>query len=114
MRLAILAALLATAPALAQEAPARSAATVEAPPVSQSISLSDDMQVYSSDGVLVAKTYLFRDEAYSGNDSFFVEAPHFLLRRIYPREAYVDGSVVRLRMTAAQFGARQQNPPDGV
>lgn len=77
--------------------------------------LSDGMPVVSSDGVRVAEVaHLYRRTAYGPNDTFFTLAPMQLLRRIYGREAFVEGGQVKLRMTAAQFRARNQNPPDWI
>lgn len=76
--------------------------------------MHDGMAVISSDGATVAKTiYIPKPgQTYVAEKSFFtVEERIFFLRRIYPREAWVDGDVVRLRMTAKQFRARSQNPP---
>jgi hypothetical protein len=83
-------------------------------PASESITVHDGMAVISSDGVTVAKTaYIPKpSQTYVAERSFFtLEERIYFLRRIYPREAWVDGNVVRLRMTAKQFRARSQNPP---
>lgn len=83
-------------------------------PASESITVQDGMPVISSDGVTVAKTIYVSKPAqtYVAEKSFFtVEERIFMLRRIYPREAWVEGNTVRLRMTAKQFRARSQNPP---
>lgn len=103
-------ALLAT-PAFAQQAPAPQA-TADGP---NGISgLRDDMAVISSDGVKVATTaHISNEPDYGPEDSFFTsDVGVFMERRIRGREAYVEGDTVRLRMTAAQFRARGQNPPD--
>jgi len=95
-------------PAVAQQRPSAPAA----PAVSDTITLTRGMPVRTSDGVVVAETaHIYGDGVYSGDKSFFTLAPLQLLRRILPREAYVEGGEVRLRMTAAQFRARSQNPP---
>lgn len=103
-------------PAFAQTAPAPSSAPAPASTADQGISgLSDGMPVVSSDGVQVAEVaHLYRRTSYGPNDTFFTLAPLQLLRRIYGREAYVEDGRVRLRMTAAQFRARSQNPPDWI
>lgn len=102
-------------PALAQEAAPQSRPS-QAPAAAQGISgLSNGMPVVSSDGVRVAQVaHLYRRTAYGPNDTFFTLAPMQLLRRIYGREAYIEGDQVKLRMTAAQFRARNQNPPDWI
>ena len=95
--------------AVSQAAPQTSVA-----PPSESITVQDGMPVISSDGVTVAKTaYIPKpSQTYANEKSFFtLEERIFFLRRIYPREAWVDRNVVRLRMTAKQFRARSQNPP---
>lgn len=95
-----------------QPQPRPSPAPAAAPGIS---GLSDGMPVVSSDGVRVAEVaHLYRRTAYGPNDTFFTLAPMQLLRRIYGREAFIEGGQVKLRMTAAQFRARNQNPPDWI
>lgn len=87
---------------------------VKAPPAPAVLRLRTGMKVYASDGVLVAETAHIPSPIgfYEPNASFFtVQERPFMERRIYAREAWLDGDVVRLRMTAAQFRARGQNPP---
>jgi hypothetical protein len=111
----VVAAILALAsPALAQQAPAPAPSPAAAP--SKGVSgLANGMPVVSSDGVRVAEVaHLYGRTAYGPNETFFTLAPLQLLRRIYGREAYVEKGQLRLRMTAAQFRARSQNPPDWI
>jgi hypothetical protein len=107
---------------LALAAPAE--AFQDRPPASASVSpvrsegvsgLAKGMPVISRDGVKVAEVaHLYGKSAYGPNETFFTLAPVQLLRRIYGREAYLEKGQVRLRMTAAQFRARSQNPPDWI
>lgn len=109
-------------PAAAQSNPTRSATTPPAtslpaqPGAQQGISgLAQGMAVVSSDGVKVAEVaHLYGKIAYGPNETFFTLAPIQVLRRIYGREAFVEDGQVKLRMTAAQFRARNQNPPDWI
>ncbi|KQY89685.1 hypothetical protein [Brevundimonas sp. Root1423] len=112
----IVAATLAIAgPALAGQA-APAAAPAPATVGAQGVSgLADGMAVVSSDGVRVAEVrHLYRRTSYGPNDTFMTLAPLQVLRRIYGREAFVEDGQLRLRMTAAQFRARSQNPPDWI
>ncbi|MFJ6025350.1 hypothetical protein ACIQC9_12240 [Brevundimonas sp. NPDC092305] len=113
MKVLVLAALaLLATPALAQQAP-RPAAPAAADTPGGIRGLRTGMAVISSDGVTVAKTaHIYNRPDYGAEDSFFTsDVGVFMERRIRGREAYVEGDTVRLRMTAAQFRARQQNPP---
>ena len=110
-------------PALAQSNPtpstsaaSQTAAQSTAASAAQGISgLAEGMAVISSDGVRVAEiAHLYGRTAYGANDTFFTLAPLQLLRRIYGKEAFVEGGQVKLRMTAAQYRARSQNPPDWI
>jgi hypothetical protein len=103
-------------PAFAQTATSQPSAPPPAPAAGQGISgLSDGMPVVSSDGARVAEVrHLYRRTSYGPNETFFTLAPLQVLRRIYGREAFVQDGQVRLRMTAAQFRARDQNPPDWI
>lgn len=103
-------------PALAQQATRAPAAAPSPTAQSEGVSgLVDGMPAVTSDGVRVAEVaHLYRKTAYGPNDTFFVLAPLQLLRRIYGREAYVEKGQLRLRMTAKQFRARSQNPPDWI
>lgn len=108
--LAILA-LAAASPAVAQDAaPTPPAAAAEAQGIK---GLRNGMAVISSDGVTVAEiAHTYQRPDYGPNATFFTEDRYMNLRRIYGREAFVEGDTVRLRMTAAQFRARSQNPDD--
>lgn len=109
--LAILA-LAAASPAVAQDAAPTppAAAAAEAQGVK---GLRNGMAVISSDGVTVAEiAHTYQRPDYGPNATFFTEDRYMNLRRIYGREAFVEGDTVRLRMTAAQFRARMQNPPE--
>lgn len=116
LNLAVAAALALTSPALAQQTARTPAAPAKAPAPAEGVSgLVKGMPVLSSDGVRVAEVaHLYGQTACGPNETFFVLAPLQLLRRIYGREAYVDKGQLRLRMTAAQFRARNQNPPDWI
>ncbi len=89
--------------------PAQNAAPASEDP-RDTIVLRNGMPVLSSDGVRVAETIHIYDAAYVGDHSFFTTDTTYRLRRIYPREAEVRGGSVHLRMTAAQYRARSQNP----
>lgn len=110
--LAILA-LAAASPAVAQDA-APTPPAASAPAEAQGIKgLRNGMAVISSDGVTVAEiAQSSRQPDYGPNATFFTEDRYMNYRRIYGREAFVEGDTVRLRMTAAQFRARSQNPDD--
>jgi len=109
--LAILA-LAAASPAVAQQA----APTAPAPATQEAQGikgLRNGMAVVSSDGVTVAEiAHIYQRPDYGPDATFFTEDRYMNLRRIYGREAFVEGDRVRLRMTAAQFRARSQNPSD--
>ena len=107
--LAILA-LAVASPAMAQDAAPTPPAAAEAQGIK---GLRDGMAVVSSDGVTVAEiAHIYQRPDYGPNATFFTEDRYMNLRRIYGREAFVEGDTVRLRMTAAQFRARSQNPDD--
>ncbi|WP_137862304.1 MULTISPECIES: hypothetical protein [unclassified Sphingomonas] len=97
-----------------QQAPKAAPQPRRTPPPPAALTLRNGMIVYSSDGIAVAKTVHIRaTEQYAPDASFFTdELKLFMERRIYAREAWVDGDVVRLRITAKQFFARSQNPPE--
>jgi|GEM_PF-1537887 len=99
----------------APTAAATQAAPAEAPASSgASIALRNKMPVITSDGVRVAETIHVDggEETYAPNQSFFTTDQYYRLRRIYGREATVRGGSVHLKMTAAQYRARGQNPED--
>lgn len=77
-----------------------------------SITLRNDMPVISSDGVEVAQVNHVTggERAFGSDETFFTADRYYNLRRIYGREAQVAGGAVRLKMTAAEFRARSQNP----
>lgn len=108
-------ALAAASPALAQQAvpspeTAAPAVAAEAEGVK---GLRNGMAVISSDGAHVAEiAWASTKFDYGPNETFFTEDRYMNYRRIYGREAVVEGDKVRLRMTAAQFRARSQNPDD--
>lgn len=94
-------------------APAGSSAPPEAPAVSgASITVRNNMAVISSDGVRVAETMHVPDNerTYAPDEMFFTADTTYRLRRIYAREVTVQGNTVRLKMSAAQYRARNQNP----
>jgi len=97
----------ASAPASQAEQPAASAAA------SGGMTLVDHMDVITSDGTRVAETLhvINGRHTYGADQSFFTADRYYALRRFYPDEATVRGNAVHLRMTAAQFRARLQNPP---
>ena len=89
--------------------------TAPASPAEQSegsIVVAEDMPVISSDGVRVAvvKHTTTGGVIYAPDKTFFTADPYYRLRRIYGREATVSGGAVRLKMTAVQYRARNQNP----
>lgn len=99
--LALAGSALTPAPALAQSIPAVGPITVR-----------NDMPVISSDGVEVAKAAHITggEKTFGPDEMFFTADRYYNLRRMYGREAYVAGGAVHVRMTAAQFRARHQNP----
>jgi len=72
--------------------------------------LRDKMPVISSDGVRVAETIHILSAGYAADHSFFTTDTTYRLRRLYPHEVIVRGDTVHLKMTAAQYRARTQNP----
>lgn len=74
--------------------------------------LRNKMPVVSSDGVRVAEInhVTGSEQAFGPDKMFFTADRYYNLRRIYGREATVKGGIVHLKMTAAQFTARNQNP----
>jgi len=115
MKILVLAGLaLVATPAFAQQAAPATPAPAAAAAAQGISGLRNGMAVISSDGVTVAKTaHIYSQPDYSAEDSFFTsDVGVFMERRIRGREAYVEGDTVRLRMTAAQYRARSQNPPD--
>lgn len=114
--LIVTAALALASPALAQQSTRAPASPPSAAAPANGVSgLVKGMPVVASDGVRVAEVaHLYGQTAYGPNETFFTLAPLQLLRRIYGREAYVEKGQLRLRMTAAQYRARNQNPPDWI
>ncbi|WP_292095291.1 hypothetical protein [Brevundimonas sp.] len=105
----------------ATAAPAAAAATTAAPAPAEasaasgaSITVRNKMAVMSSDGVRVAEVMHVpnNERVYGPGEMFFTADTYYNLRRIYGREATVSGDAVHLKMTAAQFRARLQNPDD--
>ena len=76
------------------------------------IVVAEDMPVITSDGarVAVVKHTTTGGTNYAPDKTFFTADPYYRLRRIYGREATVRGGAVHLKMTAAQYRARGQNP----
>ncbi|RZJ45786.1 MAG: hypothetical protein EON87_06650 [Brevundimonas sp.] len=76
------------------------------------VTVRNDMPVISSDGVEVARAAHITggEKTFEPDEMFFTADRYYNLRRMYGREAYVAGGAVHLRMTAAQFRARHQNP----
>ncbi|RZJ18427.1 MAG: hypothetical protein EON91_05355 [Brevundimonas sp.] len=110
--LAILA-LAAASPAVAQQAATTEAAPAAATQAEGVKGLVNGMAVISSDGGRVAEiAWASKPTDYGPNQTFFTEDRYMNYRRIYGREAFVEGDTVRLRMTAAQYRARSQNPDD--
>ena len=104
----------APAPASAASTPASPAEQPAAPAASSGgMTLVDHMDVITSDGTRVAETLhvINGRHTYGAEQSFFTADRYYALRRFYPDEATVRGNAVHLRMTAAQFRARSQNPP---
>ena len=96
-------------------APADQAAAAQSAPAASSeggIVVAEDMPVLSSDGVRVAvvKHTTTGGTSYAPDKTFFTADRYYRLRRIYGREASVSGGAVHLKMTAAQYLARNQNP----
>lgn len=121
-RLADRAASAATSPRPAAPAAPRSASPAQAAPRAQAptappasggvLTLRNQMPVVSSDGVRVAETIHVTDGEYTfrADQSFFTTDTTYRLRRLYPHEVEVRGNTVHLKMTAAQYRARSQNP----
>lgn len=109
--LAAFAAVLALAGPAAAVGPAAAQASSAAPAVGP-VTIRNDMPVISSDGVEVAKAAHITggEKTFGPDEMFFTADRYYSLRRMYGREVYVAGGAVRLRMTAAQFRARHQNP----
>lgn len=115
MKTMLLAALVLSIAAPVINLPTAQAQSASPAPVQGISGLSKGLPVLSSDGARVGEVaHLYGRTAYGPNDTFFVLAPLQLLRRIYGREAFIENGQVKLRMTAAQFRARNQNPPDWV
>ncbi len=76
------------------------------------LTIRNDMPVITSDGVQVAEVNHVTggEKAFAPDETFFTADPFYRLRRIYGREASVTGGAVHLKMTAAQYKARNQNP----
>lgn len=76
------------------------------------LALGNKMPVITSDGVQVAEVMHVPDggRSFGPDETFFTADSTYMLRRIYGREASLSGGEVRLKMTAAQFRARRQNP----
>ncbi len=81
-------------------------------PLDATIVVRNDMPVVSSDGARVAVVNHVpgNERAYGPDEMFFTADRFYKLRRIYAREVSVAAGTVRLKMTAAQFRARNQNP----
>lgn len=98
----------------APQAPAPGAAAPVAASASAggALVVSNKMPVISSDGVRVAETMHVPGDtrAYGPDEMFFTADTTYRLRRIYAREVTVRGNSVHLKMTAAQYRARNQNP----
>jgi len=103
----------APAPALAPApAPAPVQAAVDAAASSGGVLVRNGMSVVSSDAVVVGDVMHVPGEQkiYGDNETFFTADNTYRLRRIYGREVTVSDGAVRLKMTAAQYRARGQNP----
>lgn len=87
-------------------------AAAQSAPGASTILVKNDMPVLSSDGARVAVINHVPggERAYGPDEMFFTADRYYKLRRIYGREATIAGGAVRLKMTAAQFRARNQNP----
>lgn len=94
------------------EAPAEEGQSVPETPAEGTIVVAEDMPVVTSDGarVAVVKHTTTGGTSYAPDKTFFTADPYYRLRRIYGREATVRGGAVHLKMTAAQYRARNQNP----
>lgn len=103
----------AQAPARTQApAPASAQAAAPAPAQSGGVLVRNGMPVVSSDGVVVGDVMHVPGEqkVFGDDETFFTADNTYRLRRIYGREVTVSGGTVRLKMTAAQYRARGQNP----
>jgi hypothetical protein len=89
-----------------------SAAGASDTPSAAAIVVRNEMPVLSSDGVRVALVNHVpgNERAYGPDEMFFTADRFYKLRRIYAREVSISAGTVRLKMTAAQFRARNQNP----
>jgi len=94
------------------ETPAEEGQSVPETPAEGTIVVAEDMPVITSDGarVAVVKHTTTGGTSYAPDKTFFTADPYYRLRRIYGREATVRGGAVHLKMTAAQYRARNQNP----
>ena len=94
------------------EAPTEETQPTSQTPVEGTIVVAEDMPVITSDGarVAVVKHTTTGGTNYAPDKTFFTADPYYRLRRIYGREATVRGGAVHLKMTAAQYRARGQNP----
>lgn len=101
-----------TEPKSKDTAPAEDAQAASETPAAGSIVVAEDMPVITSDGarVAVVKHTTTGGTTYAPDKTFFTADPYYRLRRIYGREADVRGGAVHLKMTAAQYRARNQNP----
>lgn len=101
-----------TEQATKSEAPTEDAQPAPEPPAEGTIVVAEDMPVITSDGarVAVVKHTTTGGTTYAPDKTFFTADPYYRLRRIYGREAAVRGGAVHLKMTAAQYRARNQNP----
>lgn len=99
----------ATAPAEAQAEPLPSEASASP---ETTLVIRNKMPVIASDGARVAETIHVNgaEESFGPDRTFFTTDQYYRLRRIYGREATVRGGSVHLKMTAAQYRARNQNP----
>lgn len=96
------------------DAPVEDVQSAPQTPAKGTIVVAEDMPVITSDGarVAVVKHTNTGGTDYAPDKTFFTADPYYLLRRIYGREATVRGGAVHLKMTAAQYRARGQNPED--
>ncbi len=99
-------------PETTSELPGGDTQPVTQTPSEGTIVVAEDMPVITSDGVRVAvvKHTTTGGTSYAPDKTFFTADPYYRLRRIYGREASVSGGTVHLKMTAAQYRARNQNP----
>lgn len=101
-------------PVTEKEAPPEVSQSAPQTPAKDAIVVAEDMPVITSDGarVAVVKHTTTGGTSYAPDKTFFTADPYYRLRRIYGREATVRGGAVHLKMTAAQYRARNQNPED--